>query len=136
MPAVGPQQTWRNSLLDHLVGAREERRRNLKPKSTRCSQIDGDPDDAWLLDRQRRRIGPAQDLAHVPRGLPPHVYVIQSVRQKGAGANPLCRSGASGCQISKWLPPLNAERWEPKALGFHWRYQCALFDATSVAPKR
>jgi hypothetical protein len=59
-----PQQMTsadRNDLLDHLVGAGEERRWHSNAKRIGGFHIDDQLETSWLLDRQIRRLRPAQN---------------------------------------------------------------------------
>ena len=49
-------QCSRKSLLDHLVGACEQRRRHGDSERFGCDQVDGEIKFGWLLDRQVGRL--------------------------------------------------------------------------------
>ena len=61
------QQIW--SLLDHLVGEREQLRRNFEAKRLRGLQIDHKLELGRLNDREIGRLGALENLAGVNAGL-------------------------------------------------------------------
>jgi hypothetical protein len=64
-----PQQTTdtgRNDLLDHRVGAGQQRWRHINPERLGSLHIDDQLENGGLLDRQVGRPGPFQDFVMQP----------------------------------------------------------------------
>jgi hypothetical protein len=63
--ATDPERTWRNRLLDHLVGAGEGRRRNGEAERPRGPQIEDELDLVQPLHRQVCRRLTLEDLSGI-----------------------------------------------------------------------
>jgi hypothetical protein len=56
------------SLFDHLIGAGEERRRNVEPQNSRGGQVDEEVELGRLNNRQVSRLLTAEDAPHIDAG--------------------------------------------------------------------
>src|SRR5262245_63931205 len=65
--------------FDHLIGAREERGRDFKPKRLGGGEVDDEIELGWLLDRNFARLRPTQDLVDQVAGAPEQVSEAWSV---------------------------------------------------------
>src|SRR5262249_15134117 len=75
--------------FDHLVGAGEQRWRNIEADSLGRDQIDDKIIIGRLLDRQIARLGAAQDLVHVLGGAAEKRVEIRPIRHERAGLSML-----------------------------------------------
>src|SRR5262245_43735309 len=80
---AGCEQTQQNPhLLDHLVGAGEQRGGYVDAERQRSDQADDQIESCWLLDRQITWSGPAQDLVNIVTSAPEEVREVRSIRDK------------------------------------------------------
>src|SRR5262249_30237219 len=68
--SIGPYRTWQYRLLDHVVGAEEDRWRDGQPERLGGLEIDDQFERGRSLDRQIGRLRPLQDPVDEV-GLPP-----------------------------------------------------------------
>src|SRR5262245_44331257 len=66
-------------LFDHLVGVREQRRRNRQAESPGGDEVHHQIKLSRLLDWDVARLRPTQDLVNVIGGAPEHTYEIWSI---------------------------------------------------------
>src|SRR5262245_36554626 len=79
----GCEQTQQNPhLLDHLVGAGEQRGGYVDAERQRSDQADDQIESCWLLDRQITWSGPAQNLVNIVTSAPEEVREVRSIRDK------------------------------------------------------
>ena len=68
--AAAPPMAYEKELLDHLVGAGEQRRRHRDPERLGGLEIDHQLELRRLFDRQLARFGAFQNFIHVGRSAP------------------------------------------------------------------
>src|SRR6266700_1961636 len=77
--------------FDHLVGAGDERRRQLEAECIGGFQVDCEVELRWQFDGQVRRVRALQDSVHVAGGAPEQVRKIRPVGDESAGHHALLR---------------------------------------------
>src|SRR5262245_38480663 len=80
------------SLLDHLVGASEQRWRHRDAESLGCDQIDDQFELGWLLDGEIGRLRSAQNLVNVDGGAPPKVWEACPIGHEAARFDVLAKA--------------------------------------------
>src|SRR5262245_6591341 len=78
-----PQQ-GSSPLLDHLVGAGEQRGRNFNTYRFRCLEIDHQPEASRLLDRQATSFGTFEDTIDITRSSSEHINFIGPIGNQTA----------------------------------------------------
>src|SRR5215510_9885731 len=91
-------------LLDQLVRARVQRRRDRQPKCLGDLDVNDQLELSRLLDGQVGGLGPLQDLVHVRGAAPVEIEKARPVRHETPGLHTLpdavcCRQAAPGCEV-------------------------------------
>src|SRR5262249_21949041 len=78
-----------HGLLDYLVGAAEDRRRNREAERARGLEVDHQLELRWLLDGKITGLGALENLVHVGRGAPKQIRNVRSIGHKAPGIDTL-----------------------------------------------
>jgi hypothetical protein len=93
--------TWRE-LLDHLVGATEDRRRNGEAEGLGCVQIDDQFENGRLLDRQVGGLGALEDRSGINADLSIGRRKARVIADQAAGrgvfTDPIDRRNGMACR--------------------------------------
>src|SRR6266536_1460420 len=79
-----------DALLDHLVGAQQQRLRDLEPERFGGLEVDHEVVPGWLLHRKLARLRPLEDLVDVDGRTPEHVVEARPVRNQSPIADQWC----------------------------------------------
>src|SRR5947199_129509 len=89
---AGSHQLCLAHSFDHLVGAREQRRRHVQAERSGGFEVD----DQFMLDRflhrQVRRIGPLEDTVDISGGAPKQIEVLGPIRYETAAGDVVAKS--------------------------------------------
>ena len=84
--AYDPQALWNEPLLDHLVGADEDRLRDREAEGVRGLEIDHEVDLRQLQNRQVRGLGALKNATDVGGGRPVGLEAPDRVDELGIAA--------------------------------------------------
>src|SRR5215471_3528575 len=83
MSALGQKRTWR-TLLNHFVGAGEQRWRHGKTERLGGLEIDGELKFGGLLNRELGRFRSLENTINISRSLLPQVVIVDPIRNQTA----------------------------------------------------
>src|SRR6188768_1466807 len=86
-------------LLNHLIGARQQRWRNLEPQRLRGAQVDHEIEFRRLLDSEFARLGSSEDPVDIRGGAPIQVLEVRAVADEQAGVTEILQRMERGQAI-------------------------------------
>src|SRR5262245_29592265 len=100
LPEIPTSLGHRARLFDHLVGEREQRRRNRQAERLGDLQIDDEIEFNRLLDRQIGRLRSAQNPVNITSGAPELVSKVYSIGHQTSRFNIVTRAVHRGSRAS------------------------------------
>src|SRR5436305_7159268 len=98
---AGSHQLCLAHSFDHLVGAREQVRRNFKTEHPRGLRVDDQLELGGLLDRQVGGLGALENAADIHALLPVHIHDIGSVAYEPADLADVARAGCHRQRLAR-----------------------------------
>src|SRR5689334_1975714 len=104
-----------SNLLDHLVGAQQQRLRNSQAERLGGRDVHRQFVDGWTLDGQISRLGALENLVYVGSGAPGQRWTIRAERHKSTfGGDTRIRGGerqtATQCPLDDLLASFTRRR--------------------------